>query len=59
VNSMSSDELRDVVESLFMCDAVNFNPIGYTNRDICEAYWRVKDSLNWRRWNYNLNYRYI
>lgn len=59
MNSMSSDELRDVVESLFMCDAVLFNPIGMTSRDIAVAYWSVRDSMNWRRWNYNLNYRYI
>lgn len=55
---MSSDGLQDLVESLFMCDAVNFNPIGYSNRDIVEAYWKVKDSMNWSKWRFNLIYRY-
>lgn len=55
---MSNDDLRDLVERLFMCDAVNFNPIGMSNRDIVEAYWKVKDAMNWKKWRFNLNYRY-
>lgn len=51
-------DVQDMVRSLWMCEAVLFNPIGYTDKSVAVAYWRVKDSMNWRRWNYNLNYRF-
>jgi len=57
-HAMTNDDLRDLVERLFMCDAVTFNPIGGTDRSIAEAYWKVKGDLDLRKWRFNLHYRY-
>ena len=55
---MSHDEFMDLMESLWMCDAVSFNPVGMTNRDIAEAYWKVREMVEQRKWSFNLKYRY-
>jgi hypothetical protein len=44
-----------IVDELWMCDAILFNPLGMTSRSVAVAYWTVYQQKEQYKWRLNLN----